>query len=68
VASSKEISDFLQKRGNDLRADDIDEIETMLALLPVEQYDEVAGWVWEAVALIVNDPSYEGDAKLPAEE
>ena len=68
MASSKEISDFLQKRGNDLRADDIDEIETLLALLPVEQYDEVAGWVWEAVALIVNDPSYEGDAKLPDEE
>ena len=68
MASSKEISDFLQKRGNDLRADDIDEIETLLALLPVEQYDEVAGWVWEAVALIVNDPDYVGDAKLPAEE
>lgn len=60
-----EIAEFLRKRGTDLRAEDIDELRAMLALLPVEQYETVAGGVWETVALIVIDPQYEGDAKVP---
>lgn len=65
MASSNEIAEFLRKRGRDLRADDIDELRIMLAALPVEQYETVAGGVWETVALIVNDPEYEGDAIVP---
>lgn len=65
MANSNEIAEFLRKRGRDIRAEDIDELRAMLTQLPVEQYDEVAGGVWEAVAQIVNDPEYEGGAKLP---
>lgn len=68
MAGSSEITEFLGKRGLDLRADDIDDVRAMLASLPPEQYDEVAPGVWETVAQIVNDPAYEGDAELPDSE
>lgn len=63
--ANSEISAFLAKRGSDLRADDIDELRAMLTQVDPDEYDAVAGWVWEAVALVVNDPAYEGDAKVP---
>lgn len=63
--ANSEIAAFLAKRGADLRADDIDELRAMLTQVPPKQYDDIAGWVWEAVALVVNDPAYEGDARVP---
>lgn len=68
MAGSSEITEFLGKRGLDLRADDIEELRAMLAGLPPEQYDEVAPGVWESVAQIIIDPAYEGDAELPDSE
>lgn len=65
MAARDEIADLLDKRGHDLRPDDIDEIRALLAQVPFDDYDDVAGGTWEAVALIVNDPAYEGDAKVP---
>ncbi len=63
--ANSEIAAFLAKRGHDLRRDDIDELRAMLTQVPPERYEEIAGWTWEAVALVVNDPDYEGDAYVP---
>jgi hypothetical protein len=64
-SSEREITAFLAKRGRDLRADDIDELRAMLTQVPPERYEEISGNVWEAVALVVNDPENEGDANVP---
>lgn len=58
------IDDLLAK-GPALSAADIDEIETELALMPLDEAHAKEPWVWECVALVVNDPDYAGDAKLP---
>ena len=52
-------------KGRDLRADDVDDLRAALTQLDPDDYDQVAADVWEGVALIVNDPAYEGDAKVP---
>lgn len=61
------IDDLLAK-GPALTAADVREIEVELALMPLDEAHVQEPWVWEAAALIVNDPDYVGDAKLPAEE
>jgi len=61
------IDDLISKRAA-LTAADVREIEIELALMPVDEAHEKEPWVWEAVALIVNDPDYAGDAKLPESE
>jgi hypothetical protein len=60
-----EIAAILAK-GADLRAADVDDLRAALTQLDPDEYDQVAGDAWEGVALIVNDPAYEGDAKVPA--
>lgn len=52
-------------KGRNLAADDVDDLRATLTQLDPDDYGLVAGDVWEAVALIVNDPAYEGDAKVP---
>lgn len=52
-------------KGLRLTAADVRDIQAELALMPADQAHELEGEVWEGVALIVNDPDYEGDAKLP---
>lgn len=59
------IDDLLAK-GPALTAADVREIEGEIAVLPVDQAHAQEPWIWEAVGLIVNDPDYMGDAKLPA--
>lgn len=61
------IDDLLAK-GAAITAADVDEIETELALMPLDEAHEKEPWIWEAVSLIVNDPDYAGDAKLPESE
>lgn len=61
------IDDLLGK-GSALTAADVAEIETELALMPLDEAHEKEPWVWEGVSLIVNDPDYLGDAKLPESE
>lgn len=55
-------------RGRALTARDVADIEAELALMPLDEAHAVEPWVWEGVALIVNDPEYAGDAKLPESE
>lgn len=55
----------LLSRGLALTAQDVRELQSEIAVLPLGQAHEAEPWVWEAVALIVNDPDYAGDAKLP---
>lgn len=57
--------DELLAKGPALTALDVDAIETELALMPVDEAHEIEPWVWEAVDLIVSNPDYRGDAKLP---
>ena len=64
ASSGKQIADFLASLGLSLRQSDVEEVAAMLAILPIEQHDEIAPNIWEAVAQIVFDPSYEGDAAL----
>lgn len=47
-----------------LTAADVREIEVELALLPVDAAHEAESWVAEGIALIVNDPDYQGDATV----
>ncbi len=60
-----DIRALLELRGKDLRQADVDELEVMVALLPDAEHEEAAGGIWETVAMIVNDPEYTGDAKMP---
>lgn len=52
-------------KGPALTAADVENLQFELANMPLDQAHEREPWVWEAVALIVNDPDYLGDAKLP---
>lgn len=53
------------EKGPALTAADVDLIRFDLALMPPDESHEVEPWVWEAVALIVTNPDYRGDAKVP---
>jgi len=55
----------LLAKGPALTAIDVQAISDEILLLPGDQYHERGPWVWEAVALIVNDPDYMGGATLP---
>lgn len=44
---------------------DIIAIQDELLLAPADQAHEAARWIWEGVALTINNPDYRGDAKLP---
>lgn len=67
ASSSKDIADFLGKLGLDLRQTDVDDIAAMLAALPLDEHDEVAPNIWEAVAQIIGDPMFDGDVSLPGD-
>lgn len=58
------IAELLAK-GPALTASDVQEIENELARATRAEYAEIAPKVWEAVAQIVNDLAYSGDARLP---
>lgn len=58
------IDDLLAK-GLALTAANVHEIEREIVLMPLAEAHEKEPWIWEGVALIVNDPDYAGDAKLP---
>lgn len=53
--------DALLAKGLALTAADLREIEVEIALMPVEQAHEREPWIREGIALIVNDPEYQGD-------
>lgn len=53
-------------KGPALTAADVDAIRFDLAVLPVDEAHEAEPWIWEAVALIVTNPDYRGDARVPA--
>ena len=53
-------------RGAALTAADVFEIEGLLLGMPADEAHEASPWIWESVALIVTDPDYQGDARVPA--
>ncbi len=63
---ASDIAALLERRGLDLRQEDVDELRAMLTQVPLDEYDSIAGGVWEAVAQIIGNPEYRGDAKTPA--
>ena len=65
ASSGRQIADFLALRGLALRQVDVDEVAAMLAILPIEQHDEIAPNIWEAVMQIVADPTFEGEVAGP---
>lgn len=62
---SIETIEAIVAKGPALTAADVQEIEVQLALLPGDTGYEAQPWIWEAVAMIVNDPDYKGDARVP---
>jgi hypothetical protein len=54
---------ILSERGSDLMKVDLDAMEELFTQIPPEEWDGVL-LLMEGVALVVNDPSYEGDIKL----
>lgn len=63
---SIDVIQTLLGKGPALTANDVREIEVQLAFMPADKAHEASPWIWEGVALIVNDPDYQGDAKVPA--
>ena len=53
---------ILSEKGNDLMQVDLDAMEELFKQIPPEEWGDVL-WLMEGVALVVNDPSYEGDIK-----
>lgn len=52
-------------KGLALTAVDVSNIQFELATMPLDEAHEAEPWIWEAVALIVNSPDYQGDAQVP---
>lgn len=65
MAPTEKIRVLLEQRKFDLRQSDLDEISALLVQVDLDEVQDVEGWVWESVALIVNDPAYTGDAVMP---
>lgn len=63
--AASEISALLERRGLDLRQEDVDELRAMLTQMDPDESETIAGNVWEAVAMVVQNPEYTGDAKVP---
>lgn len=63
--AGSDISALLERRGLDLRQEDIDDLRAMIVQLDPDEADAIAGNVWEAVAMVLQNPEYVGDAKLP---
>lgn len=60
---SKPIEDaqaILTDKGTSLMQEDFQEMQSLFTQVEIEQWEDVVR-VMEGVALIVNDPSYEGD-------
>lgn len=58
------ITDIIREKGSSLRQTDIDEIERLIVDIPIADLPDQTPWIWEAIALIVNAPEYEGDIVL----
>ena len=61
MANFDRVTDRLAAAGLNLRQADVDDIEAEMAALPVDEHDQIAPAVYEAIAQIVNDPAYDGD-------
>lgn len=54
--------DILSSKGSALMQSDLDAMEEIFTKIPPEEWDDVM-LLMDGVALIVHDPSYEGDIK-----
>lgn len=55
-----DIVELVRDRGAKLNRDDLNQIKMMAVDVPLEDSDALAA-VFEGIALVVNDPLYEGD-------
>jgi len=55
------IFEILREKGEAIRQSDMDEIELLIMEADPDVWIERMGWFYEGLALIVNDPNYEGD-------
>ena len=56
-----EIQRIIRDKGRAIMQADLDAIETALAAMPAERRYALEPWIYEGLALIVNDTLYEGD-------
>lgn len=61
MSAVDKIMEIIGTKGAELRQTDIDEIEALVVDIPVDDLPTVYPWIWESIALIVNDCLYEGD-------
>ena len=55
-----EIQTLVRERGSALSRADMERITTMAVDVPLDESDQL-GSIFEAIALVVNDPEYSGD-------
>jgi hypothetical protein len=53
--------EIISEKGSDIMSADLHEIEHLMTLFDVDKAAELQGAIYEALALIVNDPNYDGD-------
>lgn len=61
MSAVDEIMSIISTKGADLMQSDIEEIQFLTVDIPIDELPDTYPWIWEAIALIVNDPLYEGD-------
>ncbi|RYD89417.1 MAG: hypothetical protein EOP50_17570 [Sphingobacteriales bacterium] len=59
--ATNQILALIGAKGRDLRMSDMAVIEMLTPLIPIEDSWEHLAWINEALSLIINDLSYEGD-------
>jgi hypothetical protein len=57
----EKIIDLIGEKGAKLTQADMDQIESLIPDIPLDELPDSYGAIHEALALIVNDPAYEGD-------
>ena len=61
VSAIEQIRAIIREKGRDIMQSDIEDIEALVVDIPIDDLPVVYPWIWESIALIVNDCLYEGD-------
>jgi hypothetical protein len=55
------ILEIISTKGADLRQSDMEQIEELIVDIPLDDAPRDMGMIYEGIAMVVNDPLYEGD-------
>lgn len=54
---------LIRERGAEFNNRDLGAVEAALEALPDDVRFEAEPWIWESLALVINDPDYRGDCE-----